>query len=251
MRFKNKTVLITGGGRGIGRAIAHEFAAEGARVAINFRSDEESALHTLNSLPGVGHLTLKGDISEPEIVNRLIDEVVASFGHLDILVNNAAVHEHHPIDKVSYLQWQEEWQKTLATNLMGAVNITYCAAQHMIARNQGRIIFISSRGAYRGEPDQPAYGASKGAINSFGQSMAQSLAKYHIGVGLVAPGFVETDMVHDLLSSEKGDAIRSQSPFNRVAKPEEVANAVLYLADPKSIWSSGAVIDVNGASYLR
>lgn len=251
MKFKNKTVFITGGGRGIGKAIAYEFAVEGARVAINFRSDEESALNTLNSLPGIGHLTLKGDISSPEAVKQLIDDVVVSFGHLDILVNNAAVHEHHPIDKVSYPDWQNEWQRTLATNLMGAVNITYCAAQHMITRNEGRIIFISSRGAYRGEPDQPAYGASKGAINSFGQSIAQSLAKYQIGVGLVAPGFVQTDMVRDLLGSEKGDVIRAQSPFNRVAKPEEVANAVLYLADPKSIWSSGAVIDVNGASYLR
>jgi len=251
MRFKDKTVLITGGGRGIGRAIAHEFAVEGARVAINYRSNEESAQNTLNRLPGVGHLSFKGDISSAGTVEQLVNNVISAFGHLDILVNNAAIHEHHPIDKVSFEHWQEEWQKTLATNLIGTVNITYCAAQHMIARKEGRIIFISSRGAYRGEPDQPAYGAGKGAINSFGQSIAQSLAKYNIGVGLVAPGFVQTEMVEDLLSGEKGDAIRSQSPFNRVAKPEEVANAVLYLADPKSIWSSGAVIDVNGASYLR
>jgi len=251
MTFENKTVLITGGGRGIGKAIALEFAAQGARVAINYRSDTLSAQNTLNELKGDGHILFKGDISRPEIVSSLVEDVISAFGHLDILVNNAAIHQYHPIDEVSYREWQDEWNRTLNTNLMGAVNMAYCVSQHMIKRNDGRIIFISSRGAFRGEPNQPAYGASKGAINSFGQSIAQALAKYHIGVGMVAPGFVETDMVHELLSSDAGDAIRAQSPFGRVAKPEEVANAVLYLADPKSIWSSGAVIDVNGASYLR
>lgn len=251
MRFQDKTVLITGSGRGIGKAIALGFAAEGATVVLHYRSDAISAHNTLNALHGTGHLSFQADISNPEAVERLIGDVISALGRLDILVNNAAVHEHHPIDKVSYSEWQKEWQTTLSTNLIGTANVTYCAAQDMIARNEGRIIFISSRGAYRGEPDQPAYGASKGAINSFGQSMALALAKYNIGVGLVAPGFVETDMVRNLLESDKGAAIRAQSPFNRVAKPEEIANAVLYLADPRSIWSSGTVIDVNGASYFR
>lgn len=251
MRFDGQTVLITGGGRGIGRAIAHAFAEEGAHVAINYRFNSSAANETLNNLPGNGHIAIQCDISDPGAVKAMCDDVISQLGHLDILVNNAAIHEHHPIDTVDYRHWQDEWSKTLATNLIGAVNLSYCAAQYMIARKSGRILFVSSRGAFRGEPEQPAYGASKGAINSFGQSMARALAKYNIGVGLVAPGFVQTDMVAELLASPKGEEIRGQSPFNRVAKPEEVANAILYLADPKSIWSSGTIIDVNGASYFR
>jgi len=251
MRFENKTILISGSGRGIGRAIAISFAQEGARVCINYRSDKESAQETLNMLEGSGHFLHQCDIADPGAVQKMVQACINKFDQLDILVNNAAVHQHHPIHNTSYEKWQGEWRRSIDTNLLGSANLTFCAAQHMIERESGRIIFVSSRGAFRGEPDQPAYGASKGAINSFGQSMAMALGPYGIGVGIVAPGFVETDMVSDLLASEKGEKIRGQSPFNRVAKPEEVANAVLYLADPKSLWSSGAIIDVNGASYFR
>lgn len=251
MRFNDTCVLITGGSRGIGKAIAHAFASEGARVGIIFRSNKESAAKTLTELPGSGHHTFQCDISDPAQVHAAVEEAMAKLGRIDVLVNNAAVHEHHPIDKASYAEWQQEWKVTIETNLLGAANMTYCAAQHMIEQKSGRIIFVSSRGAYRGEPEQPAYGASKGATNSFGQSMARALAPYNIGVALVAPGFVETDMVKDILEGERGDGIRAQSPFGRVARPEEVAHAVLHLADPLSLWSSGTVIDVNGASYFR
>ena len=251
MKFSGHNVLITGGSRGIGRATAHAFAAEGARVAINYVSNDKAAQQCIDSLPGDGHISIRKDVGNANEVKQLVDEALQAFGHLDVLVINAAIHEHHPVDNVTYEHWQDEWRKTINTNLIGAANLTWCASQHMIARKSGRIIYISSRGAFRGEPDQPAYGASKGGMNSLGQSMAQALGKYNIGVGLVAPGFVETEMVGDILKGERGDAIRAQSPFGRVAKPEEVANAVLYLADPKSIWSSGAIIDVNGASYLR
>ncbi len=251
MRFKGNRVLITGGSRGIGKAIATAFASEGAHVGMIFRSDIESAKATLAGLEGDGHHILQCDISDPDDVYRTVEEAVDKMGGIDVLVNNAAVHEHHPIDKASYAEWQHEWKVTLDTNLLGAANMTYCVAQHMMAQRSGRIIFVSSRGAYRGEPEQPAYGASKGATNSFGQSMAQALAPYNIGVALVAPGFVQTDMVKHILEGERGDAIRAQSPFGRVAKPEEVAHAVLHLADPLSLWSSGTVIDVNGASYFR
>jgi NAD(P)-dependent dehydrogenase (short-subunit alcohol dehydrogenase family) len=121
----------------------------------------------------------------------------------------------------------------------------------MISRKEGRIVFVSSRGAFRGEPDQPAYGASKAGMNAMAQSLAQKLAPYNISVGVVAPGFVETDMAEAILSGEKGDGIRNQSPFGRVAKPEEVARAIVFLAEKGTAFMSGAIIDVNGASYLR
>jgi 3-oxoacyl-[acyl-carrier protein] reductase len=139
----------------------------------------------------------------------------------------------------------------LDTNLIGAANATYCAAQQMIKQGGGRIVNISSRGAFRGEPDAPAYGASKAGLNAMSQSLAKYLAPYNIFVGVVAPGFVQTDMARDHLTGPQGDAIRNQSPLGRVAQPEEVAYAALFLASEGSQFMTGAIIDVNGASYLR
>lgn len=251
MRFKDQVVLITGGSRGIGKAVSTAFARDGATVIINYRADAEAAAKCLVDLPAGEHTALRADISNPEAVRAMVDRAVEQFGRIDVLVNNAGVHYTHPIDEVSYGEWRECWQKTLQTNLMGAANLTFCVVQHMIARRTGRIIMVSSRGAFRGEPGQPAYGASKAGINAFGQSMALALAPYGISVGIVAPGFVETDLVADRLEGEEGRSIRSQSPFNRVARPAEIAHAVLFLADPDSVWTSGAILDVNGASYLR
>jgi NAD(P)-dependent dehydrogenase (short-subunit alcohol dehydrogenase family) len=115
----------------------------------------------------------------------------------------------------------------------------------------GRIINVSSRGAYRGEPRSPAYGASKAGLNALGQSLARALAPFGIAVMSVAPGFVATDMTNEHLKPPRGDEIRTQSPFGRVGEPEEIAAAVLYLASDQAVWASGAVLDLNGASYLR
>jgi 3-oxoacyl-[acyl-carrier protein] reductase len=166
-------------------------------------------------------------------------------------VNNAGIYEPHPVTDVSYEQWQAAWRDTLGVNLVGAANATWCAVRHMIPRGGGRIINVTSRGAFRGEPRHPAYGASKAGLNAFGQSMARHLAPYGIAVASVAPGYVETDMTTQELASSGGDAIRGQSPFGRVGRPEEVAAAVLYLASAEAEWASGTVIDLNGASYLR
>jgi NAD(P)-dependent dehydrogenase (short-subunit alcohol dehydrogenase family) len=177
--------------------------------------------------------------------------VVKNFGKLDIVVNNAGTHTIHPIDKVNYQDWQENWKNTLQTNLIGPANVCYCAAQYMIIQGSGRIVNVSSRGAFRGEPEQPAYGASKAGLNAMSQSLAQALAPHNIFVGVVAPGFVETEMVKDILEGPAGEGIRNQSPIGRVAKPEEVARAVLFLASEGSEFMTGAILDVNGASYLR
>ncbi len=165
-------------------------------------------------------------------------------------MNNAGVYLEHPIAEVSYEQWQQAWHQTLAVNLTGAANVTWCAVQHM-KHTGGRIVNVTSRGAFRGEPRHPAYGASKAGLNAFGQSMARALARYRIAVASVAPGYVETEMAAEQLSSARGDEIRAQSPFRRVAAAEEVAAAVVYLASAEAEWASGAILDLNGASYLR
>ena len=249
--FTEKVVLITGSSRGIGRETARLFAQCGARVAVHYHSNRVAAEATLAALPGAGHIVFQGDVADPQAVAALVDEVVAQMGGIDVLVNNAAVYEDHPLAEVSYDEWQASWRRVLDANLIGPANMCYGVARHMIARGGGRIVNVSSRGAFRGEPTGPAYGASKAALNSMSQSLAKYLAPYNISVGVVAPGFVETEMAREALQGESGVEKRAQSPFNRVARPEEVAYAVLFLASEGALFMTGAIIDVNGASYLR
>ena len=249
--FTDKVVLVTGSSRGIGRVIAQEFAAAGARVAVHYRSNRAAAEATLAGLPGGPHLLVAGDVADAAAVAAMVEAVVAEAGRIDILVNNAAIYEDHPLAEVDYETWQASWQRVIDTNVLGAANASYCAARHMIRQGGGRIVNVSSRGAFRGEPVGPAYGASKAALNAMSQSLAKYLAPYGVSVGVVAPGFVETDMARDALTGQSGVEIRAQSPFNRVARPDEVAYAVLFLASPRAEFMTGAIIDVNGASYLR
>jgi 3-oxoacyl-[acyl-carrier protein] reductase len=249
-RPAGRAVLVTGASRGIGRAVAEAFAAQGDRVAVHHRDSAQLAADVLAGLPGRGHTTVRADLADAGAVREMVDQAAADLGGLDVLVNNAGIYVRHPITEVSYEEWQQAWRDTLAVNLTGAANATWCAVRHM-KQSGGRIINVTSRGAFRGEPANPAYGASKAGLNSFGQSLARALAPLGISVASVAPGYVATEMAAADLDSAQGDEIRAQSPFNRVARPEEIAAAVLYLASDQSEWASGAILDLNGASYLR
>ncbi len=196
--MNGRAVLITGASRGIGRAIATEFAAAGDRVAVHHRDSAELAGDLVAGLPGSGHAVVRADLADPDAVRAMVDRAAGLLGGLDILVNNAGVFTPHPITDVSYQQWQQQWQATLGVNLIGAANVTWCAVQHMKGRG-GRIINVSSRGAFRGEPNSPAYGASKAGLNALSQSLARALAPHGIAVTAVAPGFVATDMTNDHL----------------------------------------------------
>ncbi len=245
-----RAVLVTGASRGIGRAVAEAFAGQGDRVAVHHRGSPGLAGQVLAGLPGDGHTVVQADLADAEAVRRMVDQAHADLSGLDVLVNNAGMYISHPVTDVSYQQWQDAWRRTLAVNLTGTANVTWCAVQYM-KETGGRIVNVTSRGAYRGEPRHPAYGASKAGLNSFGQSMARALAPLGIAVVSVAPGYVATDMADDDLNSPRGAEIRAQSPFNRIATPEEIAAAVVYLASPEAEWASGAVLDLNGASYFR
>ena len=247
----DRAILVTGASRGIGRAIAVAFAGQDDRVAVHHRDSAGLAADVLAGLPGHGHTVVQADLMDADAVRRMVDGARDALGGLDVLVNNAGVFTPHPITEVSYAQWQAGWRQTLGVNLIGAANVTWCAVQHMVRQGSGRIVNVSSRGAFRGEPGQPAYGASKAGLNAFGQSLARALAPHGIAVATVAPGFVETDMAADYLKGPAGDEIRAQSPVRRVAEAEEIAAAVLYLASPQAEWASGAILDLNGASYLR
>ncbi|MGI5236743.1 SDR family NAD(P)-dependent oxidoreductase [Dactylosporangium sp. CA-139066] len=278
----DRRVLVTGASRGIGAAIAHAFAAAGDRVAVHRRTGNDPALpgegHTVVTgdlhdaashafaaagdsvpvhrrtggalaLPGEGHTVVTGDLHDAAATRALVDAAATALGGLDVVVNNAAVYVEHKILDTDYDQWQAAWHDTLAVNLLAPANVCWAAARHLPAG--GRIVNVSSRGAYRGEPDHPAYGAAKAGLNSLTQSLARALAPRGIAVTAVAPGFVATDMVSELLASPAGEAIRAQSPLNRVATPEEIAAAVLFLASPEAEWATGTILDLNGASYFR
>jgi NAD(P)-dependent dehydrogenase (short-subunit alcohol dehydrogenase family) len=251
MNFDNQIVLVTGASRGIGRAIARQFAKNGARVAVHYHRNEKAAEETLVSLAGSGHLIVQADMADAEAVERMVQTVIQEMGGLHVLVNNAGIYEDHKIAEVDYATWQASWLKIIQTNLLGATNAAYCAARHMMEHGGGRIINVSSRGAFRGEPDAPAYGASKAAMNAMSGSLARALGPHNIFVTTVAPGWVETDMATDYLAGPDGDAIRAQSPLGRVATPDEIAHAVLFLASAGAEFVTGGIIDVNGASYLR
>ncbi len=251
-----RRVLVTGASRGIGRSVARAFAARGDRVAVHYATRRSDAEETLRLLAGDGHALVPGDLGEPEAAPAIVEAAVRALGGVDVLVNNAALApapgNRHPVQETSYADWRLAWRRMTDVNLLGAADLTYCVARHLIERGApGRVVNIGSRGAHRGEPDFPAYGASKAALHAFGQSMALALAPHRIAVTSVAPGFVATERQAAKVSGPEGEALRRQSPFGRVGTPEEVAAAVLHLASPEAEWSSGAVLDLNGASHLR
>ena len=245
----SRAVLVTGSSRGIGAAVARAFATAGDRVAVHFGSARDAGEAVLASLPGTGHILVEADLTDPVAVRWMVDDAAEGLGGLDILVNNAGIYRPNEIDEDDYLAWQRAWQEVLDVNLFGPANAIWCAVRHM--KRGGRIVNVSSRGAFRGEPRHLSYGASKAALNSLTQSLARALAPRGIVVTALAPGYVETDMAEEYLAGPEGDVIRAQSPFGRVARVDEVAAAVLFLATPGVEFTSGAILDINGASYLR
>lgn len=250
--FTGKTVLITGGSRGIGKACAKLFASLNADVIITYNKNLDEAEKTITELAHQGnHGLFQLDQSKPKCVHRFFDKMLEHYPQLDVLVNNAGVYIEHKINEVSYDDWQQSWEETISINLSGVANLCFFASRQMIHQGGGKIINISSRGAFRGEPNHPAYAASKAGLNAMSQSLAVSLAPHNISVHIIAPGFVETDMTTELLNSEAGQDIKNQSPFNRVATADEVARMAAVYASPGFEFSSSGIIDLNGASYLR
>jgi NAD(P)-dependent dehydrogenase (short-subunit alcohol dehydrogenase family) len=253
------TALVTGASRGIGGVIAAQLAQRGARVALQYRNNRKAAEQVLQSLPGEGHALFAADLSDPAAASLLWLEVIERLGAVDVLVNNAGVYLDHSPLRTGYEVWQSAWRHTLTTNLMAPADLSLLAAQSMAARaeplseafGRGRIVNVSSRGAFRGEPDAPAYAASKAGLNALSQSLARALAPSAIYLYCVAPGWVETEMATSHLAGPKGPEILAQHPLGRVNSPGEVAQATVFCALDAPAAMTGCVIDVNGASYLR
>jgi NAD(P)-dependent dehydrogenase (short-subunit alcohol dehydrogenase family) len=249
--FDHKIVLVTGASRGIGRAVSNKFAATGATVIVHYHQNKDAAKKVLSEMQGAGHRMISADMADPEAIRQMVEKVIKWCGRIDILVNNAGIFSEQDMTGIPFETFASDWELTIRVNLTGPAMLSNLVARGMMKSGGGKIVNVSSRGAFRGEPNAWAYGAAKAGLNALGQSMAKALAPHRIYVFTLAPGYVETDMAKAYLTGEKRAEIESQSPMNRVAKPEEIAGAIVMVASEGTEYMTGCILDMNGASYLR
>ena len=242
-----RIAVVTGGSRGIGRATSVALAQAGARVLVNFRSNEEAAKETVRLVEeagGNGEL-LGFDVAEPESVARALKDAVERHGGIDILVNNAGI----SIDQLLLRVSAKDLETTWATNVNGAVYCAKACIRPMMKKRWGRIINVSSVVAESGNAGQAVYASSKAALLGLTRSLAREYASRGITVNAVAPGFVETDMTHELSDAARRGIIE-QTPLGRIGRPEEVAAAVVFLASEEASYITGQVVRVNGGMHV-
>jgi len=248
LSFKGKSVLVTGGSRGIGAATVNLFAELGASVAFNYHSNHTAAkeqLEKLNKFPG-RYLGLVCDIKDSDQVEQFVNKAINEFSTIDILVNNAGIWEYGAIDKMS----NEDWNKTIDINLNGVFYFTRAVVKHMKnKRIPGRIIHIASTAGQRGEAFHSHYAASKGAIISLTKSLASELGPDGITVNCVAPGWVDTDMSKETIKTDS-DKILKDIPINRIPRAEDIAGPIVFLASQWANAITGEILNVNSGSVL-
>jgi len=249
LTLHGKSALVTGGGRGIGRAICVLFGRLGARVAVNYARDEAAAAATVAAVQQAGGeaYAARADVSDPAQAGRLVEETVARFGSLDILVANHGIWKRASIDAMT----PEQWDETLRINLGGVYAVVHHAARHMVPRRAGTMILIASTAGQRGEAHHSHYAATKGAILAFTRSLAAELAPHGIRVNAVAPGWVVTDMTRSVLEdpAQAAAALRP-IPLGRPGTPDEIAGPVAFLASDLASFLYGEVLSVNGGAVM-
>lgn len=247
MRLKDKVAVVTGGARGIGKAIAQAYAAEGAKVAIVYRGSKDAADALVNEITSKGG-TAKAyqcDAADRAAVNACVETILKDMNQIDILVNNAGV-----IKDGLFLRMEpEHWDLVVNTNLGGTYNFTKPIVESMFRARKGRIINISSVAADRFNKGQCNYSASKGAINAFTKALAVEIASRGVNVNAIAPGFIETDM-SETVRNLAGDTIKNAIPMKRYGKPEDIAKVAVFLASDESAYMTGQVLTVDGGLGL-
>jgi 3-oxoacyl-[acyl-carrier protein] reductase len=250
LTLEGKAALVTGGSRGIGRAICGHFGLLGARVAVNFIRDEAAAREAVAEVERGGGeaFAARADVSRPDEAGRLVDETVARFGALDVVVVSHGIWKRAPIQSLT----TEQWSETLQVNLGGAYAVCHHAARVMIARRSGSIITIASTAGQRGEANYSHYAASKGALLAFTKSLASELAPHGIRVNTVAPGWVLTDMTrHVFEDPQLREAALRPIPLGRPGTPGEIAGPVAFLASDLASFIFGEVLCVNGGAVMN
>jgi NAD(P)-dependent dehydrogenase (short-subunit alcohol dehydrogenase family) len=244
-----KVALITGASRGIGAEAAVRMAEAGASVAVNYNRSEREAQEVVQRI-GERAFAIRADVADPKQLETMIDAVVARFGRLDILVNNAATFELNRFDGADYDAWQRGWLRTFELNVFGAANAAFLAMRAMRKNGGGKIINVASRAAFRGETEFADYGASKAALVNLTRSIARGCAHDNIVASCVAPGFILTDMARAELDAHYEDIV-NQIPLRRVGSVDDVASVILFLASPLADYLNGVTIDVNGGSWFH
>ncbi len=247
MKLKDQVALVTGGSRGIGRAIVKAFIAEEAKVAFVYKGNQAAAEALVQEIAQTGGsaLALQGDVADPETAQRSIDRIEKEWGRFDILVNNAGIIR----DDLFVRMEPEAWQTVLATNLGGTYNFCRVVAYTLMKQRRGRIINISSVAAEHVNPGQANYAASKGAINAFTRALAVELASRGVTVNAIAPGFIETDM-SEAVRNKAGDLIKKFIPMRRLGQPDDIARVAVFLASADSGYLTGQVLTVDGGLSL-
>ena len=248
MTFKDRVALVTGAQRGIGKAVAAAFARADARVILNDVGNEEELFQTANELSAYAGqcVAMRADVSRFDQVKNMISQVEERFNRLDILVNNAGIIRRGSIETVTEAQWDQ----VIDVNLKGTFNCCKAVADIMIKQRSGKIVNVSSIAGKTGDiTSAPGYGPSKAAVDSLTKTLARQLAAYGINVNGVAPHAIETDMSAEW-SEEKRKAIIDSLPLKRLGQPQDVANAVLFLASDKADFITGEILDVNGGFLM-
>ncbi|WP_313522897.1 SDR family oxidoreductase [Stutzerimonas kunmingensis] len=247
-KLEGKVAIITGGDSGIGRSVAVLYAREGADVAILYLDQHQDADETRTVVEQYGRrcLTFTGDVADREVCRKVIDETLAAFGKLDIVVNNAA--EQHPQEKLEDIS-EEQWEKTFRTNIFGMFQMTKAALPHL--GKGASIINTTSVTAYKGSPQLLDYSATKGAITAFTRSLSMNLADRGIRVNGVAPGPIWTPLIPSTFDADEVAEFGSNTPMKRPGQPDEVAPAYVYLASSDAAYVSGQVIHVNGGTVVN
>ena len=247
MLLDGKTALVTGASRGIGRAVALCLAAEGARVAINYAGNVKAAEEVKASVEAAGGTAIlcQADIADSAAVEAMIADVVKEFGAIDILVNNAGITR----DTLLMRMKDEDFAKVLDTNLKGVFYCTKAVAKLMMKKRSGRIVNMASVIGLVGNAGQANYAAAKAGVIGFSKSVAKELASRGITVNVVAPGFIGTDMTAGLPESVK-EKMLTDIPLGRMGEPEDVANAVLFLASDQASYITGQVVNVDGGMVM-
>ena len=245
----DRVALVTGGSRGIGKAVVALFASCGAHVVVNYVRDEAAAAETVNMAQrqGIKAFAVRADVSQLDQAEQLLRETVEHFGRLDFLICNAGIWEGAPVEEIS----EELWNRTLEINLKGTWSVCRAAVPLMKQQRFGRIVIISSTAGQRGEANVSNYAASKGGQISFTKSLAPELGPFGINVNCVAPGWVQTEMTNEALAdTATSESIKRITPLGRVATPEEIAGPIVFLCSAWANHITGEVLNVNGGSVL-